>query len=247
MIIISKISNLPLFEKKFTERNIIVNNTPLNILEKSESLSLKFLDSDERKSIERLPINSRVRADKLWTRILLKKLYARSCNIEEKDIKYITIVNSNEKNIRGLPYMNYKNKLCPVRLSISHCDGRVGVALRTNLCGLDIVKLFTTQEHMEESFIHYAFSAGERMQLSDKTVSEKLEYMTLIWGIKEAVSKYLGCGLVYGPATIEVIFNEAKSVDLNIHPLIIGYEHINNLNIYYYWNIHRTFCHVYVE
>lgn len=247
MIIISSFSNLPLFEKNFTERSIIVNNTPQNIWKESELLSHKFLDKDERKKIERLPIHSQVRADKLWVRILLKKMYAESYNIEEKDIKYITITNSNEKKIKGLPCMNYKRKLCPVRLSISHSDGRVGVALRTKPCGLDIVKLFTFQDHMEETFTHYVFSADERMQLSDKTVSEKLEYMTLMWGIKEAVSKYLGCGLVYGPAAIEVLFNETKSVNLNIHPQMIGYEYVSNLNIYYYWNEHRTFCHVYVE
>lgn len=247
MIIISKISNLPLFETDFTGSSILIDNTPQNIWEESEALSHKFLDHNERKVIERLPMNSQVRADKLWTRILLKKLYAKRCNIEEKDMKDITVVNRNEENFKGLPYMNYKGNLCPVRLSISHSDGRVGVALRTKPCGIDVVKLFTRKEHMEGTFLDYVFSADERLWLSGKTDSEKLESMTFLWGIKEAVSKYLGCGLVYGPGTIEVLFHEAKSVNVNIHPKVMCNESVNNLNIYYYWNKHRTFCHVFVE
>lgn len=246
-VIILKIKNIPVSEKAFTEHSIIIRNTPLDIMDRFEVLAHKFLDNEERKQIERLPIYSQVRADKLWSRILLKKLYAEICYMEEKDMKQITIMNSNEKYTRGLPFMNYKKKICPVRLSISHYDGRVGVALRTNPCGLDVVKLFTSQDHMKGSFMNYAFSIDERMQLLNKTISQKLEHMTLIWGIKEAVSKYLGCGLVYGPSTLEVTFHDTKFVNLNIHPKIAGNECMNDLKIYYYWNKLKTFCQVFVE
>lgn len=247
MIIISKFSDLPFIETDFTGSSILVDNTPQNIWEKSEAFIHTFLNDKERRMIERLPMNSQVRADRLWTRILLKKLYAKRYNIEEKDMKDIAIINRNEVDFKGLPYMKHKDVLCPFHLSISHCDGRVGVALRTKPCGIDVVKLFTRKEHMEETFLDYGFSEAERLQLSGKTEVEKLESLTFLWGIKEAVSKYLGCGLVYGPGTVEVLFHEKKSVNVTIHPKVRYSGSVNDLKIYYYWNKHRTFCHVFVE
>ncbi|GEM_PF-6763236 len=247
MIIILRINNVPICINDFTGPTVVISNTPPDIAVDFNSLAEKYLTKREAEIIGRLPASSQVRLDKFWSRILLKEKFAALYNIPDEDLKQIEIVNSKEANSMGLPLIYYRGEPFPVHLSISHCEGRVGVALNPKPCGIDIVKAFTMEEHMETSFLSYALSPDERLQISARESQAGLELMTLIWGIKEAVSKYLGCGLVYGPATIQVIFNEKDdSADLTIHPKIVVKNGSGSLKIFYCWYKQKSYCDVYV-
>lgn len=248
VITILKLTNVPICKRDFTGGTAVVSNTPLDIYEKLEALTSKYFSDCEIKKINRLPVHSQVRLDTFWARFLLKKIFMEVNNIEGENFKEIVIFNSENENTRGLPGIYYRDEKYPAYLSISHCDGRVGVAINDTPCGLDIVKIFTLEDHSDSSFINYAFSEIERHELLNKSNAERFELMTLIWGIKEAVSKYLGCGLVYGPATVEVVLVESKETfDLIFHNKLIIDRLNKPPNISYYWNEERTFCQVFVE
>ncbi len=248
MSTILRISNVPICINDFTGPAVEISNTPLDIAVDFNSLAKKYLTKKEAEIMERLPVSSQVRLDKFWSRILLKKKFTALHNIQGKDFRQIEIVNSKEVNSMGLPLIYYRGAQFPVHLSISHCEGRVGVALNPKPCGIDIVKALTMEEHAKTSFLNYALTPDERLQISAKESIAGLELMTLIWGIKEAVSKYLGCGLMYGPATIQVTFSEKEdSVELTIHPKIVIKNDSGPLKIFYCWYKQKSYCHVYVE
>lgn len=248
VIIILKFTKVPICNRDFTGTTTVINNTPLDISKNIKIITRKYFACNEIKKIERLPESSQIRFDTIWTRILLKKKFKELYNIKGENFREITVFNSEDEDTRGLPLIYYRDKEYPVYLSISHCDGRVGVAINPTPCGLDIVKKFTLEEHLDMSFINYAFSKTERQQLFNKNTTERLELMTFIWGIKEAVSKYLGCGLIYGPATVEVLFTKNKEfVDLVFHSKIKKRFINNSFKIHYYWDDKKTFCQIYIE
>ncbi len=248
VIIILKFTNVPMYNIDFTGETVVINNTPLDMYGKFKIFATKYFADSEMKKIKRLPVHSQIRLDTMWARILIKKIFKKRYNIEGEDFREIVIFNSEDEDTRGLPRIYYKDKEYPDCLSISHYDGRVGVAINPTPCGLDIVKRFTLEEHLDASFINYAFSEIERHQLLNKGTIERLELMTLIWGIKEAVSKYLGCGLIYGSATVEVFFSEnGEFVDLIFHSKIKKEIISNSLKIYYCWDEQKSYYQVYIE
>lgn len=225
----------------------MIESTPSDIVADFEAYAEYYLSDREKLKVLRLK-SSKTKSDMIWSRILLKRLFAAHENISLRHLRQIEILNNDAENMYGFPLLYYGGKQQSEFVTISHYDGEIGVSCAPTPCGIDVVKAFV--DSPEKSFIEYAFSDEEQSQLRNMEHQEKLACITLGWGIKEAISKYLGCGLRYGPRTVSVKYSKNRSyIYCDIHHGIdlSQCKVIKDICINYFWNSSHTYCYVYAS
>ncbi len=113
------------------------------------------------------------RSQWLAVRALLKELPHSDCEIRYNHLGKPALVNNN------------------CQLSITHSGALVAVQLTTGkYCGIDVQAISPKIERLAEKFIHPKESAFIPTE-------EKVEYLNLIWTMKEAVFKHFGSDLEF--------------------------------------------------
>lgn len=174
-----------------------------NYLSNEPEEVLKYLSSKEKAAFNRIK-NEKRRIEYLSGVIATKELYSEFQ--EDKDVlKKIEI----RKMEKGQPFLfdKEKGKRSNIHLSISHSGDFAVSTLSEKPVGVDIEKI----EKRDEGFFKEAFTEEERkIILNDDNLG------TIIWTIKEAVSKALGEGLHLSLHDVE-IFKEKKSENYRVN------------------------------
>lgn len=137
-----------------------------------ELIRLASPGAEQREQLSSMRSEKR-RTQWLAVRALLKKLPHSEC-----EIRY---------NHLGKPSL--ENNKC--QLSITHSGTLVAVQLSTGTyCGIDVQAISPKIERLAEKFIHPKESAFIPM-------NNKVEYLNLIWTMKEAVFKHFGSDLEF--------------------------------------------------
>jgi len=229
----------------------MIEKTPLDTIDNYKAYVEHYMSGEEKAKLSKLKSDQsgQIKSDMLWARIILKKIFAEQENVSLSNLKQIEILNSKSDDILGHPLLFYRGRRQNKFLSISHYDGAVGVSFSSSPCGIDIVKSFTA--FPEKSFIEYALTPNEQRRLySINTPQDRLRWINLVWGIKEAISKYLGCGLRYGPRTINIEYMPNETLlNFSAHPGIKLYHPSLNecISVRYYWDIRQTYFYIYVS
>lgn len=93
----------------------------------------------------------------------------------------------------GKPFLNSENEL----ISISHSEKMAAVQISSKkICGIDIQRLSPKMERLAPKFINEQEAAFIPKDLS-------LDYLNLIWTMKEAVFKHFGSNLEFKRITVE--------------------------------------------
>ena len=239
--------NAQLVQENFTCVDTQIKRVPLDIVKKVEYYIHCYLSVREQSKLARQR-SEQTRYNMLWARIMIKQIFSSQSGIPTSAYRDVEILNSVDDNVYGLPILTYKGMQQDKYLAISHYDHEVGVSCSSAPCGIDIVKVF--DQMPEQSFLDYSFTENEHSQLNKITkMSDYLAMITLLWGIKEAISKYLGCGLRYGPGTIGIRYEGQKNfIHFLIHPKVHLVQKwlLDNISVKYFWNTGKTYCYVYV-
>lgn len=191
----------------------------------------KNLNSNEKSSKKMATLSIHSKKMFILSRILIKDILK---NIDHNyDCSNISIVNSES----GKPLFKYKEKIINfLNINISHCDDILFVGVSKNKCGIDCQKILEN----DRNFFNYFCNENECNYFHlFKTHMSLIEYMTVLWCIKECWIKINDNTQIMFPRKIKIILKKVEfSWDRIFVTLIIG-EKFYKAGI----NIVSNFCY----
>jgi phosphopantetheine--protein transferase-like protein len=178
----------------------------LNDPEWIDRLARSYLSTTEHRRLAELRSDKR-RREWLHGHVAAKHLvrdHLRDRHGVALDLRQIEVV----ADSNGAPRVRVADRpeLSPLlpALAITHCQGHAIAALAPAAAGVSVGVDLERIERRAPSFELNVLTDGERAMLDALDPARRAEWITLLWVLKEAVSKALGLGLALDPREMEV-------------------------------------------
>lgn len=194
-----------------------------------EELNTDILSGDEVKKYNRM-LRLKRKREFLSGRYVAKQLVSKVENIE---VEKIMILNEKDGEYMGKPVLYLNNERAKYDISISHDSSTIAAAIGEKSIGIDVLRCRENLKKYNE----------DGPLLNNADWNEDI-YYNLVWSMKEAFTKAIGIGLVYGIDSVVVndVNTETSAVEIIVNECVEKYLENCSKIVFYYEIMQDTVC-----